>query len=445
MAKVSFLLDKKWTANGFPVKMRITANQSNASRSLGIYLQSEKDWNKDESIVRKTVPNSKEYNAIIVRELDRAEATIKNLKERNRLHIVRATDIFDLMESKAKAGAEAQDNTFFGVLERYAQLTRAEKTKQSFLYTGKLVRRFQEDTYRRHMKLFFDDIDYDWLFVFDRWMASKAPDNKSGKGLKVNTRAIHMTNIRTLFNYAIRTKVVSRDAYPFDCKFGGFKIRHAHKEKEYLPLDGLHKMIALNFDGLEGQSGLELARDMFLLSFMLYGLSPIDLYNLPKDDKGVLHVVRQKLDWQEPLPIHIKIPDCAKPIIAKYKCLGSNLLNLSRKYANYESFYAFVRHRLKRIGVMIGYKNITLYWARYSWSTYANKIKETTISIDCMLGHSQKTLAGDRYVTFDWEDAPEINDKVLTYALKDAHPKSVYAPKFLFHRGTKKPIDVFAA
>lgn len=426
--------------------MRITANKSNASRSLGIYLPKENDWNKEESIVRHSVSSSREYNAIIVREFEKAEAVIKAQKERNRLHALRATDLFDLMDSCGTAGVAGQDNTFFGVMERYIDMTRAEKTKQSFRYTGKVVQKFQEDKFHRHMKLFFDEIDYDWLFLFDRWMTINAPDGKSDrKGMKVNTRAIHMTNIRTLYNYAIRTKIVSRDAYPFDSKFGGFKIRHAHKEKEYLPLDGLHKMIALNFDGLAGQKSLELARDTFLLSFMLHGLSPIDIFNLPKDENGMLHVTRQKLDWQEPLPIHIMIPDCAKPIIEKYKCTGPNLLCFSRRFANYDSFYAFVRHRLDRIGVMIGYEDITLYWARYSWSTYANKLKETTISIDTMLGHSQKTLAGKSYVAFDWEDAPEINNKVLTYAFKDSHPKSVPAPKFLYERGTNIPVNVFSA
>ena len=77
----------------------------------------------------------------------------------------------------------------------------------------------------------------------------------------VSARSINFRNIRTIFNRAIDDEVT--DNYPFR----KFKIKVSHKDKDYLPVDCMKKLMELEFPETEYLNAL--TRDMFLLSFYL--------------------------------------------------------------------------------------------------------------------------------------------------------------------------------
>lgn len=66
---------------------------------------------------------------------------------------------------------------------------------------------------------------------------------------------------------------------------------------------------------------------------------------------------------------------------------------------------------------MIGCPDITFYWARYSWATYASKIDISDSVISKALGHSVTTLAEKKYISFDWTKVDKANRQVIDYVV----------------------------
>ena len=197
--------------------------------------------------------------------------------------------------------------------------------------------------------------------------------------------------------------------------FRRFKIKQTSKEKVYLPEDGMRKLIALDLSG-EQQKGLALARDFFLLSFYFCGINPIDLYNLPLFPDGKISFVRTKVQFHEPQPIHIAIQPEAEDIINRHKGIN-HLLDYSEHYLSFDNCYHWLKHRLKVLGKMIGYPDITFYWARYSWATYASKLDVSDSTISKALGHAATSLAEKKYISFDWNKVDKANKRVIHYVL----------------------------
>ena len=417
MAKVSLYLDtRRKTQDGFPLKVRITNNQSVAARSVGIYLR-ERDWDEDYQRLRKTAPSARDNNDYIESLLFEYRQKIYELDRDRRVACMKAKDILSYIEHGDLK--DSADSYFNSRLHAYVDGCNKPKYAQSFLYTERSVMEFVRQKRDRVEQIFLTDIDYDFLSRYDKWMQKR--------GMKINTRAIHMTNIRTIWNEASKRKELSRDLNPF---YGddGYKIRRVLKEKEYLPIDGMRRLLELDFTGVPGADGLEKARDMFMLSFYLCGINPVDLWSMPKCPNGEMKFVRKKIERCEPDPVRIFIPDAAQEIIDKYSD-GPSLLNFDQHYLDFESFYSFIRHRIDRIALMIGYPNMTLGWSRHTWATYAMKTGASDFQVDRMLGHMPSSVNGRHYASFEWEEeGKRITEQVVEYAREGVAFNSVPAP-----------------
>lgn len=420
MAKISLFLDTRHESHsGYPLKVRITHNNTNAARSTGIYLR-EHDWDDDYERIRKTAPNARDNNEYIETLIFEHRQKLIELERAHKLHSMKAKDIMSYIEH-GDLRSEG-DEYFNSRIQTYAEGCNKPKYAQSFYHTEKHVMEFVRESKPKAEKIFMADIDYNFLMRFEKWMEKR--------GMKINTRAIHMTNIRTIWNEASKKKELSRDLNPF---YGddGYKIHRVLKEKDYLPLDFMHKMLALDFSDVQGREGLEKARDMFMLSFYLGGINPVDLWRMPKCPNGEMVYVRKKIERCEPDPVHIFIPSAAQEIINKYSD-GPLMLNFEQHYIDFESFYAFLRHRINRIGQMIGYPSITLNMSRHTWSTYAMKTGASDFQVDKMLGHMPSSVNGKHYASFEWEDdGKRITNQVVEYARAGVKFNSVPAPKYV--------------
>lgn len=442
MAKVSLYLDRRnMTSEGYPLKLRITHKNTNASRNTGIFLRDE-EWDEDILRCTKACKRFGQKNEELDELIVNTRIHIKELEERGKLRFMKAADIFGHIEGVYADTNKGSDNSFNGILKEYAELCRKKNTADTFFYTETVVMAYVHTFAPRADKIFIQDMDYDFIFNLERWMSSAAAANAMHKSLKINSRAQILTNIRTLWNHAIRKKVAKKDEYPFGV--GGFKIRRAQKKKVSLPLEDMHKLLALNFDQVEGRVGLETARDFFMLSFYLCGISPIDLFYLEKAEDGWVKYVRHKMEWTEPVDVEVKVIPEAQRIISKYEGKGKYLLSFPDKYANFESFYSFMRHRLDRIGIMIGQPAITPYWSRYTWSTFAARLQSPQYIIDKLMGHAPDSVLAKDYLDLTREDCTPVQIKVTEYALQNAHTNTVSAPKFIHKRGNKSELtEVF--
>lgn len=394
MAKVSIILDqRKADKQGrFPIKLRISAQSSNTSISTNVFVSPRDYVGEAEHAVARTCANAKQINKDICELHYMYLSAIMELERSGRILTMSAADIRDYVN---KGKEFVSEQTFSDALLDYRNKCRAEKTKQAYDYTMQMMER-----YTGKKKFIFEDVNFMFLTEFDRWMENN--------GIGMSSRSIVFRNMRTVYNYAINNDWVNMQSYPFR----KFKIRQSKKEKVYLPEDKMRELLTLDLSG-ENMQGMALARDFFVLSFLLCGINPIDLYNLPKRSKKIIFV-RQKIKFHEPKPIHISIQPEAAYFVNKYSG-KEHLINLAEKYFSFDSCYSFIKKRLKKIGKMIDCPNLTFYWARYSWATFASKIDVSDSTISKALGHADATLADKKYIEFDWSKVDRANRRVIDY------------------------------
>lgn len=396
MAKVSIILDqRKADKQGrFPIKLRISAQSSNTSISTNVFVSPRDYIGEAEHAVARTCANAKQINKDICELHYMYLSAIMELERSGRILTMSAADIRDYVNRSKEFVSE---RTFSDTLLDYRNTCRAEKTQQAYDYTMQMMER-----YTGKKKFLFEEVNFMFLTEFERWME----DN----GIGMSSRSIVFRNMRTVYNYAINNDWVDMQSYPFR----KFKIKQGHKEKEYLPEKKMRELLTLDLSKEPG-SGLELARDFFVLSFLLCGINPVDLYNLPKQTQQI-RFVRQKVAFHEPPTICIGIQPEAAYLIGEYNG-DEHLLNLSEKYYSYDSFYTFMKHRIKKLGERIDCPEMSLYWARYSWATYACKLEIPDYIIGKALGHADRSLVMKSYATFDWSLVDKANRKVIDYIL----------------------------
>ena len=94
------------------------------------------------------------------------------------------------------------------------------------------------------------------------------------------------------------------------------------------------------------------------------------------------------------------------------------IVNLAETYkTDYETFNGYLKHRIKEIGKRIGYPELSMYYARYSWATYADQLGIDEKVISKSLGHTDQSVAGRHYISYDWKRTDEANRKVIDYVL----------------------------
>lgn len=396
MAKVSIILDKRNAdkQGRFPIKLRISAQSSNTSVSTNVYIRACDYLGEREHAVARACANAKQINKDISELYYQYLSAIMELERNGRLTTMSASDIRDYVDKQKEFTSE---RTFTSCVNEYKESCRADKTKQTYDYTLQMMERF-----KGKQKFFFEEIDFMFLTEFERWMENN--------GIGMSSRSIVFRNMRTIFNWAINNDWINMQTYPFR----KFKIKQGKKAKEYLPVEKMRELLSLNLTGYN-EKGLALARDFFVLSFLFCGINPIDLYNLPAQ-KDKITFIRQKMAHREPEPIQIGIQPETRYLISEY--MGSNyLLNFAEKYISFDNFYHFLKHRIKKLGNMIKCPGLTLYWARYSWATYASKIDIPDSTISKALGHADATLAERRYEVYDWSKVDKANRRVIDYVL----------------------------
>ena len=242
--------------------------------------------------------------------------------------------------------------------------------------------------------------DVSWLRRFEAFLA---------KAASVNARAIHLRNIRAVFNYAIDEERTT--LYPFR----RFKIRTEQTRKRALTVEELREIIQLDLP-----ADLALHRDIFLLSFCLIGINMVDLSQLTEVKRGRIEYKRAKTGRL----YSIKVEPETKKLLARLK--GQKLLvGVFEGYKNYKDYIGHCNDALKKLGrVHIGKQGrrtfepicdeLTTYWARHTWATLASRIDIPKDTIRRALGHADNSVT-DIYIDFDDSKIDEANRKVLDY------------------------------
>ena len=224
----------------------------------------------------------------------------------------------------------------------------------------------------------FDALDRETICRYEAWMKDK--------GLKLNTSSCYLRTLKTLYLKAVDMGL-TEDKGIFSRVFTGF----ATTAKRAIAIDGIKKILKLR---LKDGSALAFARDMFMLSFYLQGISFVDMAYLKKTDirNGLLQYSRKKtgqtitISWEREM----------QEIVDAYSHLAKDtpyLLPIIRKQdgterEQYERTEHNVNRNLKKIGVMAGlHIPLTTYVSRHSWASIMRDMGNDISVISRGLGH----------------------------------------------------------
>ena len=395
MAKLKIYFDARHVSKkteDAPLKVAVTHRSRNAYIELNIRLKPVQ-W--DGTKVDKH-PNKKALNDTIRRKMAEFQAILSKLEDTHDVDSMSANDIRDaLVEGINPERIKPTENTVLNVFAQFME-HKSGRTKDLYECTERKVCAFVG---KGADKLRYEQINVEWLHRFNDYLAKTAPS--------ANARAIHMRNLRAVFNYAIDNEITTN--YPFR----RFKIKNEATRKRNFDVDTLRAIF--NADNLEPWQ--EKYRDLFKLTFMLIGINFVDLCNLTEVRNGRVEYIRAKTKK----PYSIKMEPEIAYIIAKYRGV-SHLLNYLDSYKSYRHFYnntckglRAVKEQVNKLpGIEID--TLTTYWARHSWATIAASLDIPKETIAAALGHSGHTVT-DIYIEFDKRKVDVANRRVLNYVL----------------------------
>ena len=231
-----------------------------------------------------------------------------------------------------------------------------------------------------------------------------------------NTSSFYMRILRAIYNRAVDQRLV-RQQYPFRRVYTGIdKTR-----KRAIHFNTIKQICRLN---LPQAHAMDMARDAFLASFFLRGISFVDLAHLRKSDlrNGFLHYNRSKTRQQ----IIIRWEPQMQAIVDKYKHITHNSPYLfpfiigngdkpatdNQQYHNAEMRIAY---NLKKIRHLLGItENLTMYVARHSWASAAHSLHQPISLISSALGHDSETTTQIYLRSFQSSDVDNLNAKILS-------------------------------
>ena len=223
--------------------------------------------------------------------------------------------------------------------------------------------------FRKGEDLMLDCITSEVMEDYEAWLRKR--------GLVSNTISFYIRILRAVYNRAVEDNVID-DRNPFRHVYTGID----KTVKRALPLSVIKKIKNLD---LSCNPTLDFARNMFLMSFYLRGMSFIDMAYLKKADlrNGRVTYRRSKtgqlliIEWTKEMQMILdKYPENKSgylmPIIRNP---GTNERSV------YQNAGYNINHNLKRIAEMVGVTiPLTLYVARHSWASAA-RTKGIPISV----------------------------------------------------------------
>ncbi|MDL5510514.1 site-specific integrase [Arenibacter sp. M-2] len=360
----------------YPIILRLSHLRKTTSISLGQSVQKEYWDDKNERIKRafKGTSSVSKLNNQLLKEKTRAVDIVNELYEKDELNFL------SILQLKSKIVKTASFDSFLEYSKSIVKdLKRAEHFGNANTYYAvtKVLERFNGGN-----DIKFNEVNYDFLKRFESWHFSR--------GNSVNSLSAYMRTIKAIFNKAIKSDVVSREAYPFT----HYRIKTTPTEKRALDINSMKSIMLLK---LEKTDSLFHYRNFFLASYMLYGISFMDLAFLK-----VQNIIDRRIKFQRKKtykPYDISITPQLKEILSYYlkdKEKSEYIFPIIKR-ETFELQYKDVVWARKRYNK--GLKEIankcnieqrlTSYVSRHSFATQAMLQDVPLQAISAMLGHNR--------------------------------------------------------
>lgn len=294
----------------------------------------------------------------------------------------------------------ANEYSLFNFMESIiVKLKQNGKVRTSETYKSALssFKKFRQDE-----DIMLDCLTSEIMEAYEAW--------HKNRGVAPNTISFYTRILRAVYNRAVDDDIIENRNLFKHVYTGVDKT-----VKRALPLPVIKKIKALD---LSLNPSLDYAREMFLMSFYLRGMSFIDMAFLKKSDlkNGYVTYRRRKtgqqliIEWTKEMQMILdKYPENATdyllPIIRNP---GTN------ERRTYRNMGYNINHNLKKIAKMVGVQiPLTLYVARHSWASAA-KAKGIPLSVISEgMGHDSEATTQIYLASLDTSVVDRANSIIL--------------------------------
>ncbi|MDR2913255.1 MAG: site-specific integrase [Tannerella sp.] len=247
--------------------------------------------------------------------------------------------------------------------------------------------------------ILLDKIDNDLMRKYESWLKNT--------GMMKNTVSCYMRALRSVYNQAVKQGLTTQKN-----PFNGIFTRIDKTVKRAMNEDVLVRF--KNMD-LSSHRELALARDLFMFSFYMRGISFIDMANLRKSNVKNGYIIYSRSKTRQMLTV--KLEACMQEIIAQYKSqtVDNYLLPVyTAQNRNNTSQLRNHNKRLKRISDMLGLeKPLSSYVTRHTWATLALRKGISIEVISESMGHENETTTRIYLASLEQSVVDKANAKII--------------------------------
>ena len=348
---------------------------------------------------------------VTVSQRSERKPLVLSIRERIRWDVERLTKIIRKLETDGLSySADDVIDEFHRYTDEYslfnfmegiiANLKQNGKIRTSETYAAAL-RSFRK--FRKDEDIMLDCINSEVMEAYEAWHRSR--------GVAPNTVSFYTRILRAVYNRAIEDGIIE-NRNPFRHVYTGID----KTVKRALPLQTIKKIKALD---LSLHPTLDYARDMFMLSFMLRGMSFVDMAYLRKTDlsNGYIIYRRRKTGQQ----LTIKWTKDMQLVLDKYPENASGYLlpivrnpGTNERYTYRNASYN-INRSLKAVAKMAGVTiPLTLYVARHSWASAAKSKGIPLGIISEGMGHDSETTTQIYLTSLDTSAVDKANSLILS-------------------------------
>jgi len=354
-----------------------------------------------------------EHHCIAITQQSADRATIlHSLHESIRCDMVRFSRIIaTFMRKGVYFSTDDIVAEFKSLSSRLSLFNFMEETIARLRHDGKMR---TSETYRYALNSFsmFRNNEDVMLDAFSQELIESYDAYLQKKGLVPNSRSFHMRILRALYNRACEQGLTETSCNPFSHVYTGVD----KTTKRAVGIDTVKRIKNLD---LTDDRQADYARDIFMLTFYMRGMSFIDLAYLKKSDltNGFIAYRRRKtgqkltVRWtREMQEILDKYPENETEYL--FPVITSRTANPRNQYRN--RHYA-VNRNLKTVAQKIGLQMpLTTYVARHSWASIA-KSKGIPVSVISEgLGHDNEQTTQIYLASLDTSAVDRANDIILS-------------------------------
>lgn len=347
---------------------------------------------------------------VITSHKSERKTLILSIRERIRWDVERLTKIIRRLDNNGLAYAAddvidefnryANEYSLFNFMEGIiVKLKQNGKVRTSETYRATLnsFKKFRKDE-----DIMLDCLASEIMEAYEAWHQSR--------GVAPNTISFYTRILRAVYNRAVEDEIIE-NRNPFRHVYTGVD----KTVKRALPIQTVKKINGLD---LSLAPALDYARDMFMMSFMLRGMSFIDMAYLRKTDLANGYVIYRRrktgqqltIEWTKEMQLILdKYPentsDYLLPIIRNP---GTN------ERCTYRNIGYNINHNLKKIAKKLDINiPLTLYVARHSWASAA-KAKGIPISVISEgMGHDSEATTQIYLASLDTSVVDKANSLIL--------------------------------